>query len=267
MESIGILHVKRNNTEIINSYKLELGKNTVGRNSPEKPSTIEIDDDTKLSRQHFIIKVTQNEDDTFNYLLQDNNSLNGTQIISGKKKRTLNNDEEIRLENKDIIKAGEKFLFELEIPTSEEQKTDKIPKSDLKPIKGKISVPITDKGKTVHEIIACEQILGIQADGNYAYLYITAGEENRIIWANKNLKYFENLLQNESYFLRIHDKYIVNANIIKSYNIEGKDGRITLIENIKIDKRNALQVSRTYKDSCEKLLAIHFKNFSSNDLD
>ena len=245
MESIGKLHVKKNSA-IVSSFELESGENIIGRPSKEKPSTIVIEGDDKLSRQHFIIKVNQNEDGTFKYLLRDNDSLNGTQRISGKKKKTLNNDDEILLLNKYCIKAGEKLLFELEIPTPEcEKPTAKVPK----PVSGKISVPITNKeGKTVHEMVTCEQILGIKADGNYARLYIT---NNKELWANKNLKYFEDLLKDESYIFRIHDKYIVNLNIIKSYNIEGKDGRITLLDNIRIDNKDSLVVSRTYKELFE----------------
>jgi hypothetical protein len=251
MEFIGKLHVKKNGA-IVNSFTLELGENIIGRPSKEKPSTIEIKgngklrDDGKLSRQHFIINVNQNEDGTLKFLLRDNNSLNGTQVMSGKKRKTLSANENFQLLHKDVIKAGEKFLFELEIPNSEcEEPTGKMPKS----VYGKISVPITNKeGKTVHEMISCEQILGIKADGNYAYLYLSAGQK---LWANKNLKYFEDLLKEESYMFRIHDKYIVNLNIIKSYNIEGKDGRIVLLDNIKIDDKNVFVVSRTYKELFE----------------
>lgn len=246
MESIGTLHVKKNNTEIINSYKLELGENIIGRPSKENPSTIEIDGDTKLSRQHFIIKVNKDEDGTFKYLLRDNNSTNGTQIISDEQNRTLINNEEIRLENKDVIKAGEKFLFELEIGV--EQPTEKIQKPRPKPINGRISVPITNKeGKTEYKIVACEHILYINADGNYAYVHITDDDEDKVIWANKNLKYFDDLLKDESYIFRIHASTIVNIDKIESYNVEGKDGRVTLING------KMLPVSRTYKDSFEKL--------------
>ena len=247
MESIGVLHVRKTNTEIINSYELKCGENIIGRPSKEKPSTIEIDGDTKLSRQHFIIKVNQNKDETFTCFVRDNDSANGIQIISGSKKKTLTNNEEIRLENKDIIRAGEKFLFELEISTSEEQPTEKI----AKPINGRISVPVTGKeGKTEYKIVACEHILYIKADGNYAYLHITDDDEDRVIWANKNLKYFDNYLKDEPYIFRIHDSTIVNINMIEDYNVEGKDGRVTL------KNKKMLPVSRTYKDSLEKALNI-----------
>lgn len=246
MESVGTLHVKKNGVTV-SSFELGLGENIIGRFSPfkEKPSTIEIEDDGKLSRQHFIINVNQNEDGTFKFLLRDNNSLNGTQIISGKKKKTLSSNNEEPLLNKDVIRAGEKFFFELEIPTSEEEKTEKSPK----PINGRIFVPVTKEGKTIQEMVTCKQILGIKSDGNYAHLYIANGQE---LWANKNLKYFEDLLRDESYIVRISDKFLINIDIVKSYNVEGKDGRITIIDNVRIDNKNSLVVSRVYKSSFEK---------------
>jgi len=245
MESIGTLHVRKNKTEYINSYELALSENSIGRPSKEKPSDIEIEGDNTLSRQHFIIHVSLNENGTYKYVLRDN-SLNGTQIISGKKKKKLNNNEESLLHNGDVIRAGKNMYFELEIPASDgEEPTGKIPK----PIIGKISVPTSKDGKTLYEVVYCEQISYIKADGNYAHLFLEM-DENKVIWASKNLKYFEDLLRDEDYFVRIHDSTIVNINKIKSYNTEGREGRAVL-EN---DKQ--LVVSRNYKDVLEEKLSI-----------
>lgn len=243
MESKGTLHVKRNK-EHINSYELELGENIIGRTSIKKPSTIVIDDDIKLSRQHFIITVSQNEDGTYNHVLQDNNSLNGTQVTSGKKKKKLSDNEIFPLQNEDIIIAGKNTSFEF---LEDEMITSPIiDEKEPKPIiDGIIPVPTTKGGKTEHVMVSCNEISHIKADGNFAYLFVE-GEEDRIIWANKNLKYFENLLRNEDYIFRINDSTIVNVKKVKSYNVEGKDGRV-ILENDK-----PFIVSRIIKDSFEE---------------
>ena len=103
METAGTLNATKNNNEPTRSFKLELGDNIIGRPSKEKPSTIEIEGDKKLSRQHFVIKVSKNEDETFLYLLRDNHSLNGTEILSGNKEKKLSGNEEIPLQNGDVI--------------------------------------------------------------------------------------------------------------------------------------------------------------------
>ena len=276
MESVGKLNVINKKGDIVSSFDLELGENIVGRSST---STIKIEDDDKLSRQHFIIEVSQNEDGTFKYFLRDNDSTNGTHVKSGKTGKKLKNNNDVHyLQNKDLITAGEKFSFELEISTlsPDEQPTidtQKIPtKSQI--IDGKISVPVTKKGKKEYVMVACKQILGIKAERNYASLYVETykeirkenGEKTLVktveeTLVDENLKYFESVfededilkLKNEFYIVRIHDKYMVNLKYVKSYSREGKDGRITLHDDIQIDKRNAFVVSRTYKNLIEKI--------------
>jgi len=272
MESVRKLNVINKKGEIVRSFDLELGENIIGRSST---STIKIEDDDKLSRQHFIIEASQNEDGTFKYLLRDNDSTNGTHVKSGKTEKKLKNNKDVHyLQNKDLITAGDKFSFELEISTlpPDEQKTTKIV---AKPqiFDGKISVPVTKKGKKEHVMVACKQILGIKAERNYTCLYMEIHKEIRKengekavvktveeTLVDENLKYFEDVfeeeevlkLKNEFYIVRIHDKYMVNLKYVKSYSREGKDGRITLNDDMHIDKKNALVVSRTYKNLIEK---------------
>jgi len=257
METIGTLHVRKNNKDYINSYELELGENIIGRPSKEKPSTIEIKgDDENISRQHFFITVSQNKDKTFKYMLRDY-SLNGTQIVSGKKKKNLSKNEEFLLHNGDIINVGKNTFLELEISTVEPEKpTEKIPKS----VDGIISVPITQNGKKVYVAVACKDILYIKADGNYAKLYVetnenyvmymTKSEREEYFWATENLKYFENLLNDEDYIVRIHDSYIINIKKRRSYNTEVREGTVTLING------KSLPVSRNYKKLLEEKIAI-----------
>ena len=265
MESVGKLNVINKNGDIVSSFELELGENIIGRSST---STIKIEDDDKLSRQHFIIEASQNEDGIFKYLLWDNDSKNGTHVKSGKIEKKLKNNKDVHyLQNKDLITAGEKFFFELEISTLS---SDELPTKNISAraqiIDGKISVPVTKKGKKEYVMVACKQILGIKAERNYASLYMEIYKENgektvEEILVDENLKYFEDVfededilkLKNEFYIVRIHDKYMVNLKYVKSYCREGKDGRITLNNDIHINKKNTLEVSRTYKKPVEKI--------------
>lgn len=249
MENIGVLHIKREKTDKIESYELQLGKNIIGRPSMEKPSTIEIDGDKRLSRQHFIIDVRM-DNEIARYLLQDNRSLNGTQIISGKRKRLLyNSDEQIYLQDRDIIEAGNNILFELEIPSmSSEEMTEQILKPNMisESADERISVPVTLKGKKQYQSILCKQILCITADENYAHIHIIDEEGYRQVWTNRNLKHFEELFRKEPCFFKIHKSTIVNTNKIKSYYIEEKEGKIVLVNDVKFT------VSRTHKEEFEK---------------
>jgi len=232
METTGRLHVRKNNKEYINSYELELGENIVGRPSPskEKPSTIEIKGDKTLSRQHFIITVSQNEDGSFNHLLLDI-SKNGTEVLSnGNKKKLSKNEEEYSLQKRDFIIAGDNIYFEFD--ECGEEDTEKL----TKPI-DEIIVPITKKQQKIHVKVFCKDILHIRADGNDAKLYVEANEKysqymekEGYILAAAGLKYFEDKLKGVDYIFHCQRSYIVNMNKVMNYKKDGKEG-LAIVNN------------------------------------
>jgi len=79
---------------------------------------------------------------------------------------------------------------------------------------------------TGFKIVNIEDILYLESDSNYTYLYFKNGNKELI---SKTLKQFQNELP-ENLFCRIHNSFIVNINSVKEY-IKGRGGQIVLRNN------------------------------------
>ncbi len=94
------------------------------------------------------------------------------------------------------------------------------------------------------EFIRCHNILRLEADGNYTYIYHRNGQKYT---ASKSLKHFADILPRSS-FLRSHQSHIVNINAIVKYS--RMDGGQIILEN---DKE--IPVSRNKRNE----IISHFK--------
>ncbi|MFM9989560.1 LytR/AlgR family response regulator transcription factor [Flavobacterium sp.] len=88
----------------------------------------------------------------------------------------------------------------------------------------KIALPLSD-GLTFVKI---EDILYFEADGSYTHV-ITSSEKYLVC---KKIKEFDELLQDDSRFFRVHRSYFINVQQIKKYN--KKEGATLLFDNQKI---------------------------------
>jgi two-component system, LytTR family, response regulator len=68
------------------------------------------------------------------------------------------------------------------------------------------------------DVIKLEDIIRIEADGNYSRIYTTNGTR---FLSSKSLKKFEQYLENE-FFVRIHHSHIVNLYQIEKLNLKGE---------------------------------------------
>lgn len=75
-----------------------------------------------------------------------------------------------------------------------------------------------------YEYIPLEEIEYLEADGSYVRVLLT-NQKQKVI--SKNLKYFEQTLQDFPQFLRVHRSYLVNMNHLISYS-KSDGGSITL---------------------------------------
>ena len=247
MESIGKLLVERNTDSYSKIFELKSGDNMIGRPSEQIPSDIEIPGDPLLSRRHFIISVYTDKSGNIRYTVKDNQSTNGTEFKNkNERKKELEQDEVMPIFNETVIKAGDTRFV---LSTTYDLDATRVPGTTLSPVKkiDKISVTITEKGRTVYEKITCDDIFHIKASGNYTELYVKSGGDTRKIMESKNLKYFENEFQSDPRFFRIHSSYIVNLEKITSYSKEGKDG------SLQLENGTYLPVSRTYKKGFEQV--------------
>lgn len=73
------------------------------------------------------------------------------------------------------------------------------------------------------EVLRIEELILLEADGNYTNLYL---DKDRRKIVTKQLKYFEDLLGQHS-FLRLHKSYIVNLSQIAAYQ-RGKGGTVVM---------------------------------------
>jgi len=80
------------------------------------------------------------------------------------------------------------------------------------------------------ELVSVENIVYLEAIGNYTQLHFTA---QKPLMASKTLKEFEDLLQNAGFF-RIHNASLVNLVFVKKY-IKGDGGQVLLTNNIMLD--------------------------------
>mgnify|MGYP003606920059 CR=1 FL=1 len=123
------------------------------------------------------------------------------------------------------------------IEKSEEFNRNKILLENLKqkPEKQQIILP-TLQGFDVAKI---EEIVRLQADGNFTQIYLKDGSKKMVC---RFLKYFDELL--DFPLVRVHRSHIVNFNFVKSYH---KNGEIILQDNTEIE------VSASYKEQFLKL--------------
>ena len=88
-----------------------------------------------------------------------------------------------------------------------------------------------------------EEIVHLEADGNYTTFYLLDGEKHVVV---RNIKEYENLLPSELFF-RTHQSHIVNLNFVKKFKRE-EGGFLRLV-----DGRN-VPVARRRKDVLVKIL-------------
>lgn len=100
----------------------------------------------------------------------------------------------------------------------------------LKPEKQQLILP-TLQG---FDVVKTEDIVRLQADGNFTQVYLTDGSKKMVC---RFLKHFDDLLENP--FVRVHRSHIINIQFVKSYH---KNGEIILKDETEIE------VSGTYKE-------------------
>ncbi len=74
----------------------------------------------------------------------------------------------------------------------------------------KIALPVSDGLLFIN----VEEIIHLDADGAYTKVWVRGGTNTLV---SKNLKYFEDLLQNNTQFFRPHRSHIINVNYLKKY--------------------------------------------------
>lgn len=84
------------------------------------------------------------------------------------------------------------------------------------------------------DVVKTEEIVRLQADGNFTQIYLTNGNKKMVC---RFLKHFDDLL--EMPFIRVHRSHIINTSFVKSFH---KSGTATLIDDTEIE------VSASYKE-------------------
>ncbi|WP_345990088.1 LytTR family DNA-binding domain-containing protein [Chryseobacterium sp. Chry.R1] len=85
------------------------------------------------------------------------------------------------------------------------------------------------------DVVKTEEIVRLQADGNFTLVYLTDGTKKMVC---RFLKHFDDLL--EAPFVRVHRSHIINTGFVKSYH---KSGTVTLLDDAEIE------VSGTFKEA------------------
>ena len=74
----------------------------------------------------------------------------------------------------------------------------------------KIAVPVTNG----YEILQIDDVIYLEADGSYTRIILRDGQPFVV---SKKLKYFEDLLEDNPQFFRLHRSYMVNLDCIKKF--------------------------------------------------
>jgi two-component system LytT family response regulator len=94
-----------------------------------------------------------------------------------------------------------------------------------------------------YQLVSTTDIIYAEGDGNYTNIYLLNGEK---ILSSRTLKYFDGLLPTATFF-RIHKSFLININLIDSYN--RIDGNFVVMKN-----KNQLDVSeRNKREFLEKI--------------
>lgn len=91
------------------------------------------------------------------------------------------------------------------------------------------------------DVVRTEDILRLQADGNFTQVYLTDGSKKMVC---RFLKYFDDLLEHP--FIRVHRSHVININFVKSYH---KSGTVTLSDQTEIE------VSGSFKEHFLKVFS------------
>lgn len=102
----------------------------------------------------------------------------------------------------------------------------------------KIAVP-TAEG---FELIAATDVIYFEAESNYTHIFLK--DKNKII-ACRTLKNIEDQIQDYSFFVRVHNSYMVNLNEVVRY-VRGEGGYLVMSNNTSVN------VSRSRKDALLK---------------
>lgn len=145
-------------------------------------------------------------------------------------------------------------------PINREKLNDSVNKLKDKVLKKKIFIDYQNlvdqiKGEETKKIVIPElgnrriinlnDIIAIEADGAYTKLYLV---DDKLITTSKNLKFFEEKLNNEKQFLRTHRAWVINIDYIEILN---KSERSITLAKGKIKAK----ISRTRIDDFENFLA------------
>ncbi len=120
--------------------------------------------------------------------------------------------------------------------------SDKIRQKILLPIMGGLNFEKT------------EEIVSLQAEGNYTHLYFSDGRKMLVC---KTLSALESMIGNPLKFIRIHRSYTININRIQQY-MRGKGGYV------KMENGQEIDVSVSRKKDFMTALGNYFGTSSSS---
>ena len=87
------------------------------------------------------------------------------------------------------------------------------------------SIIVSEKG--FQEVVQIAEIIAIEAQESYSYIYTLSGKK---FVASKNLKHFERIFEENKSFIRVHKSWLINSDFIVNYS--KSDLSINLENNI-----------------------------------
>jgi len=116
---IAKLHVLAGENTSAQSFELKEGEQIVGRQSADDIGIVNkiriITNDTKMSRSHCQITVTKKADNSYQYVLSDLESANGTHVQNALGSKKLEINEKVVIQVGDIVGLGYRTQIKLDI--------------------------------------------------------------------------------------------------------------------------------------------------------
>ena len=96
--------------------------------------------------------------------------------------------------------------------------------------------------------IKINEIIYFEADGSYCNIYLNDGSK---IVVSKNLKHFQNLLEFNKNFIRVHRSNFINVDTVTMFDRNNSE--------LKLEQNHIVKVSKSYKYELLEKLNLHNK--------
>lgn len=107
----------------------------------------------------------------------------------------------------------------------------------------KINIPYRD----VYKVLSTDNIICIEAKQAYSVIHYVSDKTKSEYIYSKNLRYFENLFEEDTAFLRVHRSWLVNIDFVENYSSKTAVATLKFGIKVSISRRKLKQFQNVLK--------------------